>query len=259
MKRIRIIAAAATALLLAGCASAQPEPAPEPAPETGLQGELTIFAAASLTDSFTELTEAFTAANPGVSFAPISFDGSSTLATQILEGAPVDIFASANESNMAKVEAELLAPAEIFVINTLQIAVEPGNPKGITGLADLARDDLLVVLCAPEVPCGDASHTLLDLDGITVSPVSEEQNVTAVRTKVAAGEADAGLIYVTDVAGSGGDVEGVDIAGAERAANSYPIGVLQRTQNAELAQAFVDFVLSPAGQAILGTYGFRAP
>lgn len=247
MRRIRFIALGAAGLLLAGCGSAPGAP------------ELRVFAAASLTASFTELTEAFAAEHPGVTIAPISFDGSATLATQILEGAPVDIFASANEPTMAKVEAELLAPAEIFAINTLQLAVEPGNPKGITGLADLAREELLVVLCAPEVPCGDASHTLLDLDGVTVTPVSEEQNVSAVLSKVAAGEADAGLVYVTDVAGSGGIVAGVDIAGAERAANRYLIGVLQRTQNAELAQAFVDYVLSPAGQAILGSHGFRAP
>jgi molybdate transport system substrate-binding protein len=256
-RTLAVALAASVALLLAGCAPAAPEPEPGGTDEA-LTGSLTIFAAASLTASFTELAEEFGADHPGVTIAPISFDGSSTLATQINEGAPVDVFASADEANMDKV-ADRVDGSTIFVTNVLQIAVQPGNPLGITGLADLAKPDLQVVLCAPEVPCGTASHKLLDLDGVSVTPVSEEQNVKAVLTKVQAKEADAGLVYVTDVAAAAGAVQGVDIAGADRAANSYPIAALKDSANPVVAKAFVDFVLSARGQAVLAKYGFSTP
>lgn len=250
MKRTAL-GAGLTAVLLAGCAA--------PAPRTAEPGELTIVAAASLTASFTELAEAFAARHPETRLAPIWFDGSATLATQLLEGAPADVFASADEANMAKVEAELLGSPQVFATNTLALAVAPGNPLGLTGLVDLARESVLVVLCAPEVPCGAASHELLDLDGVVVTPASEEQSVTAVIGKVRSGEADAGLVYATDVAASGGAVEGVDLPGAELVVNRYPIGVLERSAHPDIARAFVDFVLSPDGQAILGRHGFGSP
>jgi molybdate transport system substrate-binding protein len=253
---LAIALAASVAVALAACSPTTP--APEPGADDALTGSLTIFAAASLTASFTELADEFAADNPGVTVQPISFDGSSTLVTQLQEGAPADVFASADEANMAKV-ADLVDGSTIFVTNVLQIVVQPGNPLGITGLADLAKPDVQVVLCAPEVPCGTASHTLLDLTGVSLTPVSEEQNVKAVLTKVQAKEADAGLVYVTDVAAAGDSVEGVDIAGADRAANSYPIAALKDSANPAVAKAFVDFVLSTRGQAVLAKYGFSAP
>lgn len=258
---LAVAVVAAAGLTLSACAPEVASPsAPAPAgSETGLTGELTIFAAASLTASFTELAEGFASDNPGVTVNPISFDGSSTLATQINEGAPVDVFASANEANMAKVADAIDGDATVFVSNVLQIAVQPGNIRGITRLADLARTGIDTVLCAPEVPCGAASHTLLDMDGVAFTPASEEQNVKAVLTKVRLGEADAGLVYKTDVTAAAGEVEGVDIAGADRAINFYPIAALKGSEYPEVADAFVAYVLSPAGQAILAEYGFGAP
>ena len=253
---LRAAALGITALLLTACV---PVPPGGPAhDDSGLSGSLTIFAAASLSASFSELAEEFGADNPAVTVNPISFDGSATLATQIDEGAPADVFASADESTMAKVAGEGDGSPAVFASNVLEIVGQRGNPLGITGLSDLARPSVQVVLCAPRVPCGTASHRILDLDGVAIAPVSEEQNVKAVLAKVQAGEADAGLVYVTDVAAAG-TVDGVTIAGAERAANSYPIATLARSADPEVAEAFVAFVLSHRGQAILARYGFGKP
>ncbi len=261
--RYRALAAVAlvagAALTLSACA---PESGPAPTPaesSSGLTGELTIFAAASLNESFTELAEKFGNDNPGVTVKPISFDGSSTLATQINEGAPADVFASANEANMGKIGDLIDGTATVFASNVLQIVVQPGNPMGIERLADLAKSHVKTVLCAQEVPCGAASHKLLAFDGVEIVPASEEQNVKAVLTKVFVGEADAGLVYQTDVSAAAGAVEGVDIAGADRAVTYYPIATLAESKNPEVAKAFVDYVLSPAGQAILAKYGFGTP
>lgn len=257
---VRVVTTVAAAgALLSGCSVAPAQnAAPEAAP-TGVSGELTIYAAASLAASFTELAEVFAADHPGVVVNPISFDGSSTLATQVFEGAPADVFASANEANMQKVAELVDGEPAMFVSNVLQIAVEPGNPKKIGELADLSASGLRVVLCAPKVPCGTASHALLDADSILLTPASEEQNVKAVLTKVQLGEADAGLVYVTDVTASGGAVEGVAIDGADRAKNDYPIAALQSSKNPEAARAFIEFVLSERGQDVLARYGFSAP
>jgi molybdate transport system substrate-binding protein len=255
--RVAAVAGCA-ALTLAACSPTAPSPSAPDVADT-LTGELTIFAAASLTASFTELAQEFAADHPGVTVRPISFDGSSTLATQLREGAPVDVFASADEATMGTVADLTDGPSEVFATNILQIAVEPGNPLGIRGLADLARPGVQVVLCAPAVPCGTAAHDLLDHERVTLAPVSEEQNVTAVLTKVRTGEADAGLVYLTDVAAAGGAVDGVGIAGADRAANSYPIAAMHSSRHPDVARAFVDFVLSTRGQAVLATYGFGAP
>lgn len=272
MSRPGIVALVGFAAVVAfgGCSAGAPDAAGStsvgstsntPADPAALSGELTIFAAASLTASFDDLADAFTAENPGVIIRPIVYDGSSTLATQLIEGASADVFAAANENTMTDVAGagELSGDSSIFVTNTLQIAVAPGNPDNITDLADLADDDLLVVLCAPQVPCGEASQELFSLDGITVTPASEEQNVKAVLTKVGAGEADAGLVYKTDVLDADGAVDGVDIEGADRALNNYTIGIPSRAGNPEAAAAFVDFVLSDAGQKLLGDFGFGRP
>lgn len=256
-------------LALAGCAAGSTSTADDDSPATPgatgdagpeLSGELTIFAAASLSGAFDELATRFEELNPALEVNPISYDGSSVLATQLIEGAAADVFASADEKNMAKVtDVDLATNAEAFATNTLQIAVAPGNPKGIESLADLTTPGLLVVVCAPEVPCGSAAQTLLGDDGVALTPASEEQNVTAVLTKVKSGEADAGLVYRTDVTAAGDAVTGVDIEGAERATNVYPIAAMNDAPNPVAADAFVAFVLSDAGQKVLADFGFGAP
>ena len=254
-----IALAVAGILALAACSPTSESVPTSDAPSSALRGNLTIFAAASLTASFTELATDFSAKNPGVTVNPIFFDGSSTLATQINEGAPADVFASADEASMQRVKALLAGSPMPFASNVLQIAVQPGNPLGITGLVDLAKPGVQVVLCAPEVPCGAASHKLLNFESIALKPVSEEQNVKAVLTKVQLGEADAGLVYVTDIKAAAGAVDGVTIAGADRARNIYPIAVVKASTHAAAAKAFVNFVLSDEGRAILAKYGFSAP
>lgn len=243
-----LVLLAAVAALGAGCAGT------EPAMDGALSGTVQAYAAASLQRPFDEIARAFEAENPGVSVQPV-YDGSRTLATQIDAGAPADVFAAADERTMSGVGAAAPAP-RIFAENTLVIVVPAGNPARVATLADLAR--VTTVLCAAEVPCGAASTTLLSSAGVTVSPASIEQNVTAVLTKVAAGEADAGLVYATDVVGRD-DVESIVPEGAEAVVNRYPIAALAGAPNPVAAAAFVDFVLSPSGQAILAAAGFRAP
>ncbi|MEW1836307.1 molybdate ABC transporter substrate-binding protein [Microbacterium sp. NPDC079995] len=243
------VAFAALVLALTGCAA----PAPVP-PGDEVSGSLTVYAAASLQASFDEMSAAFTAQHPGMQISPV-YDGSSTLATQIAEGAPADVFASADEATMASV-AEFSSDPAVFATNTLVIVVPAGNPENVTSLADLS--DVVAVLCAPEVPCGAASARLLDGAGVTVDAASLEQNVTAVLTKVAAGEADAGLVYATDVVGRD-DVEAIVPEGSAEVVNRYEIAALTDAANLQTAEAFVDFVLSDAGQQILADRGFGAP
>lgn len=249
---------------LAGCAGdADADPAGSGGPGEGegaaLSGELTIFAAASLTVAFDELAVGFEAQHPGLDVLPIAYDGSSTLATQIVEGAPADVFASADLATMERVEEAGLAVApEVFATNTLTLVVPAGNPGGVESLVDLADPSLAVVLCAPEVPCGAASETLLAAAGVTASVDSAEQNVSAVLTKVSAGEADAGLVYVTDVAASD-EVEAVETEGADEIVNDYPIVAIEGSANPEAAAAFVAFVRGDEGRAVLAELGFGAP
>lgn len=250
---LRLAVLLAAGALLAGCAAPAASSAPS-ASAVGLSGTVEVYAAASLQRSFDEVASAFETAHPGVTVSAV-YDGSSTLATQIGEGAPADVFASADEKNMAKVAAEAPDP-RIFAGNTLVIAVPTGNPGRVESLADLAR--VTTVLCAAEVPCGAASQTLLSNAGVTVTPASAEQNVTAVLTKVAAGEADAGLVYATDVVGRT-DVESIVPEGTDAVVNRYPIAALADAPNPAAAAAFVDFVLSADGQEILADAGFRAP
>lgn len=256
-------ALAACVLLLGGCVSPATEDPQAGETSSGgaaaLTGEVTIFAAASLAVAFDEIAAQFEQAYPGVDVRPISYDGSSTLAIQIVEGAPADVFASADEETMASVvEAGLADEPALFATNTLVIAVPAGNPAQITGLADLSDPAARVVLCAPEVPCGAASQALLDDQGVRVTPASSEQNVTAVLTKVAAGEADAGLVYATDVAGRD-EVEVIVPEGAADVVNRYPIAVLEDAADPEVADAFVAFVLGEVGQAVLADVGFGTP
>jgi len=224
----------------------------------GLSGTLTVFAAASLKATFDQLRTTYVEQHPDVDFPEISYDGSSTLVEQIRQGAPADVFASADEKNMDKIK-DLVTDRVDFATNTLQIAVAPGNPKGIASLADLARDGVVTVICAAQVPCGAASHKALDAAGVTLEPASEEESVNAVLTKVASGDADAGLVYATDVNSSGGDVEGVDFPQAAEAVNTYPIAVLSDSRNQAAARAFIALVTSDAGQQVLAAVGFGKP
>jgi molybdate transport system substrate-binding protein len=250
-RRVAVIGFVVAALALSGCSGAAGQPS---AVESGGGGTLDVYAAASLAGAFDEIAAAFVEGNPGVSVRPV-YDGSTTLVTQINEGAPADVFASADEATMARA-GDAAAGARLFATNTLVLAVPAGNPAGIASLADLPGRT--VVLCAPEVPCGAASAALLENAGVTVTPASLEQNVTAVLTKVGAGEADAGLVYATDVIGDDA-VDPIVPEGAEEVVNRYPIAALTGADAPEAADAFVAFVLSDAGQAILRDFGFGAP
>jgi molybdate transport system substrate-binding protein len=255
MRRIRMqltAALAAAALVLAGCGGSEEPPGGSAAP-----GGLTVFAAASLTAAFTELGQQFTAANGGTKVT-FNFAGSQALATQIQQGAPADVFASADLANMAKVE-DLTGTPRNLASNLLEIVVEKGNPRGVEGLDDLAAGDLKVVLAAPEVPAGKYAAEVLAKAGVTVRPVSEEDNVKAVVTKVALGEADAGIVYRTDVTTGGDKVEGVEIPKEQNVLAAYPIATVETTKAQDQAQAFVDLVLSAEGQRVLEQHGFLPP
>lgn len=228
--------------------------------EAGLEGELLVSAAASLTDAFAEVEAAFEAANPGVDVV-LNLGSSSSLREQILEGAPVDVFASANTSNMDQVAeaGEVEGEAQIFVHNLLQIAVPAGNPAGITGLDDFSNEDLLIGLCAEEVPCGSFGREALEKAGVIPAIDTNEPDVRALVTKVEAGELDAGIVYLTDVLSTDGAVEGVEIPDEFNVIAAYPIAALVNAPNPDGAAAFVEFVLSDVGQAILVGFGFSSP
>jgi molybdate transport system substrate-binding protein len=190
-----------------------------------------------------------------------SFAGSSDLVTQLTQGAQADVFASADTKNMDKAaKAGLLAGAPVnFASNTLTIAVAPGNPKQIKSFHDLTKPGLAVVVCAPQVPCGSATKKVEDATGVKLAPVSEESSVTDVLNKVTAGQADAGLVYVTDAKGVGDKVTAVPFPESAGAVNTYPIAALKGSKNPELARTFIDAVLSEAGQKTLSAAGFAKP
>ena len=230
-----------------------------------LSGTLTVFAAASLTDVFTELGDQLMADNPDLDIR-FNFAGSSALATQITQGAPADVFASADETQMAKVtDAGLAVDPEVFAQNHLMIAVPPDNPAGIgppegagsPSLADLVPDDFLLAVCAPQVPCGAAAAKVLDAAGLGDAPDTFEDDVRAVLTKVELGEVDAGLVYVTDVRAAGDKVLAYTFSESEIAIGRYPVTVLADGPNPAAAQAFVDLVHSDAGQQVLGNASFE--
>lgn len=231
-------------IALAGCGGADPD-----------VDTLRVFAASSLTAPFTELEAAFEAANPGVDVV-LSFAASSELARQIVEGAPADVFASADTENMNEVADAIVDEVTTFATNRLQIITERGNPLGITSLADLADPTVLFVTCAPEVPIGAYTADALAKAGVTVSPVSFEENVKGIVTKVTTGEADAGIVYATDVMAAGESASGVDIADDFNVVASYPIA---RVSSNDTARRFVEFVTSTTGRAILEDFGFGVP
>lgn len=254
-----VFLAGAVALGAGACSSSPPEASTDRSADSPA-GSITVFAAASLTATFTTLATDFEAAHPGAS-VELQFAGSADLATQILEGAPADVFASADEMNMTRLSDEGLVGGEPvdFATNVLEIAVPPGNPAGIGGLADLADPGVKLVVCAPQVPCGTAAATVAEAADVTLSPVSEEASVADVLGKVTSGEADAGLVYVTDVLAAGKAVDGVPFAESDEAVNTYPIAALAGSDAVDVAHAFVAFVSGEDGRSVLGAAGFGQP
>ena len=233
-----------------------------PTPASTLEGAITVSAATSLKAAFTEIGDDFTTANPDVEVR-FTFGASSALATQIREGAPSDLFASADEANMAELltDEDLIAgEPEVFARNELVIITKPGNPAGITTLADLA-DAGVVALCGEEVPCGAYAAQALEASGVSIpeSSVTRGQNVGATLTAVAEGDAVAGVVYVTDAEGAGETVDTVAIPAEHDVVATYPIGVLTAAPNGEVAEAFVAYVLGDEGRAVLEEHGFLPP
>lgn len=232
-------------------------PADQTSATEPVSGEIVVLAAASLTESFTELKEAFEAANPDATVT-ISFDSSSGLAAQANEGAPADVYASADEANMKRVtDTGTATDPRTFTRNRLAILVGKGNPEGITGLADFP--DVIYVLCAEGVPCGTYGDQALRKAGVDIAahpPKSREANVKAVVTRITTGEADAGIVYQTDAKAAAGGAGSVEIPDEHNVSASYPIATLKQAPNPGGAAAFITFVLSAAGQEILAKYGF---
>jgi molybdate transport system substrate-binding protein len=248
------------ALLLAGCASGTTAQSTSAAGGHGeLSGTLTVLAASSLTDVFERLGGDFREAHPKVDLR-INYGPSSGLAQSIVHGAPADVFASANQAQMTVVsDAHLATDPAVFASNVLEIAVPPGNPGHVIGLADFARRELTLAVCAPQVPCGAAAAQVFRAAGVHAVPDSQEEDARAALNKVELGEVDAALVYVTDVQAAGPNVRGIEFPEAGDAVNQYPITVLKDAPNPRTARAFVDLVRSPAGQRALAAAGFRAP
>lgn len=258
MKSLVVLAFIA-ALALVSCTSTPQRPPASAASEDTLSGLITVFAAASLTESFEQLKTGFVKAHPNVEII-FNFGGSSALAEQIVQGAPADVFAAASTATMSTVVDEPLAAGPVnFASNTLELAVPTDNPAGVKGLTDLENSDLKVAFCAVEVPCGAATAKLIDATGLKVTPDTYEQDVKAVLTKVEFGEVDAGLVYKTDVLAAGEAVLGIEFPDVSKVVTLYPIATLTDSQNAEVAEAFVTWVLSPDGQELLKAWGFGAP
>ncbi|VXB55163.1 Molybdate-binding protein ModA [Arthrobacter sp. 9V] len=258
-----MLAAGALAASLAGCAGSSTPAAtstPSATESAKLSGTVTVFAAASLKSTFTKIASDFEAANPGTKVT-LNFAGSSDLVTQITQGAPADVFASADTKNMTKLtDAKLIdGTATNFATNVLEIAVPPSNPANISSFADLAKPGVKVVVCAPQVPCGSATETIEKATGTTLTPVSEESSVTDVLGKVTSQEADAGLVYVTDVKTAGDKVKGIPFTESDKAVNTYPIATVGTTKNKDLAQAFIAAVTGAAGKKVLTDAGFGTP
>ena len=273
MRHTRILAVIWVAVLgvaLTACSSSSSTSTSSPAstPASGspaaasgnITGTITVFAATSLTKAFDKIGAQFEAAHPGVT-VKFNYNGSSSLATSINQGAPADVFASAAPKNMETVTSAGNASGtpQDFARNTGEIMVEKGNPKNIKSVSDLANPALKVVVCAPAVPCGQVATAIFKNAGVTVKPVSEEQNVGGVVTKVTLGEADAGIVYVTDVKANEGKGTGVPIPADQNDITAYPIVQLKDAPNPTAAAAFIAYVLSPAGQQVLASYGFLPP
>jgi len=242
----RLAAVLALAIALGGCAG-------------GNGTRITVLAAASLSDVFEDLAARYEAQHPGAE-VELSFGGSSGLAAQILEGAPADVFASADEATMQRVvDAGLAADPVRFAANTLQLVVPAGNPGGVRGIADLADPSLVLAICDPQVPCGVAAVRLLELAGVGARPDTLEPDVRAVLTRVRLGEADAGLVYRTDAAAAGGEVEAIEVPEAVEVVNRATVAVLASAADPAAAEDWIAFLRSPDAQRILVDAGFVAP
>jgi molybdate transport system substrate-binding protein len=252
--RFTLLVVAAAFLAACGSSPGTASTSPSAAP---LSGTISVFAAASLTASFNALGASFQTANPGVTVKS-NYAGTPTLVTQIEQGAPADVFASADTTNMDKLTADgfTTGSSAVFAHNQLEIAVAPGNPKGITGLSDLAKPGLIYISEAATVPAGKYSLQALASAGVSVTPKSLETSVTAVISKIELGEADAGIVYTTDVSAAGTKVSGVQIPAANNVIATYPIVAVKGTTNAVVADAFIAYVLSTKGQSTLTTFGF---
>jgi molybdate transport system substrate-binding protein len=253
--RRAVLALAGVALVLSGCSSASSSSSGK------LTGPLSVYAASSLTEAFNKAKTTLEAANPGLHIT-YNFAGTNALVSQIEQGAPADVFASADTKNMDKLVTKGLVETPVtFAKNKLEIAVAPGNPKHITGLADLARPDVTVVLEAPGVPAGDYTREVLAKKGITVTPKSLETDVKSALAKVESGEADATVVYVTDVKAAGSKVTGVPVPDSDQPSPpiTYPIAVVKASKNQDAAKAFVDSAVSGDVQKALVTAGFLPP
>jgi molybdate transport system substrate-binding protein len=259
--------AAAAIAVAAGCSSSKNSPSSPPAyPGAGgatsgpaISGTVTVFAAASLKEAFTTLASQFESDHPG-SHVKLSFGASSDLAEQINQGAPADVFASASPKNMQQViSAGGASTSTNFVKNVMEVAVPPSNPAHVTSVTDLAKSSVKVALCQPQVPCGAVAAEVFTNAKITVKPVTLEPDVKSTLSKVELNEVDAGMVYVTDVRAAGSKVTGIVIPDNLNASTEYPIAALTKAPHAAGAQAFVDLVLSPAGEAVLSADGFQKP
>jgi len=267
MRRSGLIMVALAAAAMAGCSSTtSPAPAGGSSPSSpaasspaSATGTITVFAASSLKETFTKLGDQFDAAHPGDS-VKFSFGASSTLATQITSGAPADVFASAAPKNMdTVVTAGDASSPQDFAKNTAEIAVPPSNPANVTSVNDLAKSSVKTALCQPKVPCGVVAAAVFKNAGITVKPVTLQPDVKSVLSQVELGNVDAGVVYVTDVMAAGSKVKGVMIPANVNASTTYPIAAISGSKEMSIAQAFVAYVLSPAGQSVLSAAGFEKP
>ncbi len=254
------IAGVVVAALAAGCASSgSSSPAAASSSASASTAAITVFAAASLTGTFTQLGKQFEAAHPGDT-VKFSFGPSSGLATQITSGAPADVFASAAPANMQQVvTAGDASGSQTFAKNKMEVAVPPTNPANVTSVNDLAKKPVKVALCQPQVPCGVVAAEVFKNVGITVKPVTLQADVKSVLTQVELGNVDAGMVYVTDAKAAGAKVKGLTIPASENASTLYPIATISSSKHKSQAQAFVAYVLSPAGQQVLAAAGFEKP
>jgi molybdate transport system substrate-binding protein len=260
-KKRRYFGIAGAALALAACGSSSNGGGASSGASAGasVSGRITVLAAASLTETFTALGKAFETAHPG-SKVTFSFGASSDLAQQIVNGSPADVFASASPKTMATVtDAGDASDPQNFATNVLEIATPPSNPARVTTLADVAKPSVTLAVCAPAVPCGAAAAALFQKNNLTVTPVTEEADVKSVLSKVELDAVDAGIVYVTDVKAAADKVTGVPIDASVNVTTTYPIATLKDTKQQATAQAFVAYVLSSDGQAVLTAAGFGAP
>lgn len=268
MRRFALAAVALAAIAVAGCSSSSSSStasgsssssAPAASSSAAQTGTITVLAASSLKETFTQLGKQFEAAHPGDT-VKFSFGASSALAEQINSGAPADVFASAATKNMDQVVTTGNASnPQNFAENIMEIAVPPNNPAKVTSVNDLAKSSVKVALCQPQVPCGVTAAKVFKNAGITVKPVTLEADVKSVLSKVELGDVDAGMVYVTDVKAAGDMVKGVKISGSDNASTTYPIATISNSKHEATAKEFVDYVLSPAGQKVLTAAGFEKP